>query len=77
MMVPAYLQFPKTPPQLEKESTLNMRFSVTYYLELCNAIVVNPSLAHLFINKGQIGFLDNIEHQHLYLVKIYIKSIKM
>ena len=60
MMVPAYLQFPKTPPRLEKENTLNMRFSVTYYLELCNAIVVNSS--HLFINKGQIGFLDKIEH---------------
>jgi hypothetical protein len=30
-----------------------------------------------FANKGQIGCLDIIEHQHVYLVKIYIKSKKM
>ena len=49
MMVPANLQFPKSPPHLEKESTLN---SVTYYLKLCNAIVVISS--HLLLTKGEL-----------------------
>ena len=45
-----------------KKTTLNMIFSVTYYLTLCNAIIVYCTSLLLFTNKGRIGCLDIIEH---------------
>jgi len=38
-------------------TTLNRIFSVTYYLELCNAIIVYCA-SHVFTNYGRIGCLD-------------------
>ena len=39
-------------------TTLNIAFSVTYYLDLCNAITTNYIGISFFSNKGQIGCLD-------------------
>ena len=41
-------------------TTQIMIYSVTNYLELCNAIIVY--CAFFFINHGRIGCLDTIEH---------------
>ena len=41
--------------------TLYIVSSVTYYLELYNAIIVHYK-SHFFVNKGQIDCLDIIEH---------------
>ena len=49
-------------------ATLNMKFSIIYYLELCNEISIY-CISHIFTNKCQIGCLDIIEHQQFYLVK--------
>ena len=49
---------------------------ILYYQTLCNAITiycVSPNL----LGKGQIGYLDIIEHSHLYFVKKYINSRKI
>ena len=42
-------------------ATQNMIFSVTYYLELRNVIIVYCA-SHFFTNHGRIGCLDTIEH---------------
>ena len=50
---------------------MNIVFSVTYYMESHNAITIYYRF-HIFTNIAQIGYLDIIAHQHLYLEKIYI-----
>jgi hypothetical protein len=47
-------------------------FSVIYSLDLRCAITFYLYL--IFTNKGQIGCLDTIEHEHLYLVKTCINT---
>ena len=53
-------------------TTLNMIFSVTYYLESRNAISMYYIYIFYFINKCQINSQDIIEKLHLYLAKNYI-----
>ena len=53
------------PHQIEYSSNtmglhLNLHYSVTYHLELHNAITIY--LCFILTNKGQIGCLDIIEH---------------
>lgn len=56
--------------------TLNIIFSVTYYLTLCIAITIYCVSLNL-LRTRKIGYLDMIEHSHLCLVKIYINSRKI
>ena len=57
-------------------TTLNVVFSVAYYLELRNVVIFNYVSSH-FINQGQIGCLDIIKQQHLYLIICYIDNEKI
>ena len=54
-----------------------MIFSVTYYLELRNRYIYLLYNSFFITIKGRIGCLDIMEHQHLYLVQIYINSNKI
>ena len=57
-------------------NTLFMVFSVTYNLKLCKAITSHYRF-HLLPKKGQISYMDNMQHKCLYLVKSYILSKKL
>ena len=52
-----------------------MIFSVTYYLELRNAISIYYT-SHIFTNRYEIDRLDIIEHYQLDLVKNITSIIK-
>ena len=52
-----------------------MVFGVNYYTKLPSAITFHYR-SHFFTNKGQIGRLETIEHQHLDLVKQTTLAIK-
>ena len=57
-------------------TTLNIAFSIAYYLELCNAMIIECTSFFFLANEGQIGCLDIIEHLTSLLGKIYIYSKK-
>jgi hypothetical protein len=50
------------------QTTLDIVFNVTHYLELRYAITIY-CISHFFPNEDQISCLDIIEHSHLYLVR--------
>jgi hypothetical protein len=54
----------------EPATTQYMIFSVTYYFELHNVIIVCRASCFC-TSHGWIGCLDTVEHWHLYLVKRY------
>lgn len=58
---------------VETMGTLNIVFHVTYYLELPNAIII-LFISHFLVNKGQIGCLEIMKQQLLYLVNNHINS---
>ena len=57
-------------------TTQNFVFSVTYCLELRNAISSYCTLVFLGATNGQYSCLDILKTQHLYLVKKYMNSKK-
>ena len=56
------------------ETTLNIIFSVTYYLRLHNIIIIYCITLFFSFNGGQIGCVDIVEHLHIYLVKMLHKK---
>jgi hypothetical protein len=54
-------------------ATQNMIFSLTYYLESRNAIIVYCASCFC-INHGRIDCLDTIEHSRRCLVKKYVNG---
>jgi hypothetical protein len=50
-----------------------MMFSVTYYLELRNAISIY-CISHILTTKGEIGISDCTKHSYFYLVKNYTNN---
>ena len=60
----------------EVGNTLIIISSVTYYLELRNAITIYY-ISHFLANKGQIGCLDNIEHSNIYLISTCMNRKKI
>ena len=53
-----------------------MVFSVTYHLELRNAIIVYYAF-HLLSIKVELVVWISVKHQHLYLVRNYTNNIKI
>jgi hypothetical protein len=58
------------------QTTLNIVFNVTHYLELHDVVSINY-ISQILSKKILVGCLSIIEHSQLYLVKNYINNNKM
>lgn len=54
------------------QTTLNIAFSITYYLELHKVVSLNY-IAQIH-QENQVGWVDIIKHSQLYLVKKYTNN---
>lgn len=60
---------------LAQSTTLDILFSVAYYLELTQSYNYLPYVL-FWANKGWVGCLNIIKHEHVYLIENYINSKK-